>query len=753
MYTNFMHQYYNNNNYDNNDNNINSTEYMKNSNNYNWNNYNSNINSSMLYSQVLTMTIIPLITTIFTTIFSSFVADTKKMLIFIVNYLVNKNDNKKCIIFELYKDEQINKEIIPLIWYINKTKSIKEGNLLSLEEINDNEKDLKNKVNIILLPKILSNLSSGLSSGSSSGSGSGLNYSSGSNYSSNSSSNNYSDQTNSNNSNQTYDFILIKDFEKKYYYGINKNSFCLMSYSSNINELGEYILKIKNEYELFKSELDKNIIKEKKIYIELYNNSNSNYGNLKSNINQKILPLIWYMNKKKLIEQGILINLDEPNKGPTRIDPLAMQSFMQNTISYSNNSHSQDKLDKPSDLDTIVMPFIEDNKENEMKTNNSNKENDTLKQKSNKNVTEDKLIEIDKHIFCNFTFKKTKSDPYTSRYDKTEYVMISSKKYTINELNSYLEGINEQYKQFIESKNKIQHLYSYVSGIPTNKFTKSLLDSTQTFDHLFFEKKNEIITDIKNFSNIEYYKKFGMKRKLGYLFYGPPGCGKTALVTAITNELGRSLKNIPISLVKTNNDLEQAFGEFSYDNQIIKYDNIVITFDEIDSANNIHNLNKNIENGLEDKKEHTNNNTPIIIINNEKNKDDNNFEKNLSNTVSKNDKLNIGILLSKIDGNEEQDGLVIIATCNNIDNLDPALYRNGRLKLVKLVYAGSNEIALMIEKYCEVNLSLEQINKIRNDRIIQTLNIKHLIANYLLNKNFVILENDIDIIINKINEL
>ena len=73
-------------------------------------------------------------------------------------------------------------------------------------------------------------------------------------------------------------------------------------------------------------------------------------------------------------------------------------------------------------------------------------------------------------------------------------------------------------------------------------------------EHLFFEKKNEILNDIKNFSNVEYYQKFGMKRKLGYLLVGPPGSGKSALVTAISNELERSLKNIPIGLIKTNSE-------------------------------------------------------------------------------------------------------------------------------------------------------------------------------------------------------
>jgi SpoVK/Ycf46/Vps4 family AAA+-type ATPase len=310
---------------------------------------------------------------------------------------------------------------------------------------------------------------------------------------------------------------------------------------------------------------------------------------------------------------------------------------------------------------------------------------------------------------------------------------------------------------YIENTNKIQYLYTYTSGDSTNKFVKSLLDKTQTFEHLFFEKKNEIINDIKNFSNIKYYEKFGMKRKLGYLLVGPPGSGKSALVTAISNELTRSLKNIPISLIKTNSEFEKAYGYFSYDNQSINSSEIVITFDEIDSAYDSQKLIKSLKNNKsnnEDKSDTQSNiSAPVIIINPEnKNDNESNPTKNFLN-LNKDDKLNIGIVLSKLDGNENQDGLVIIATCNDISKLDPALYRNGRLKLIELKYAGRQEITQMIEKYCEIVLNNKQKNKIRNDCTIQSLNIKHLIAKYLLEKNFSICPDDIDKIIDKINDL
>ena len=59
----------------------------------------------------------------------------------------------------------------------------------------------------------------------------------------------------------------------------------------------------------------------------------------------------------------------------------------------------------------------------------------------------------------------------------------------------------------------------------------------------------------------------------------------------------------------------------------------------------------------------------------------------------------------------------------------------------------------MIEKYCKIVLEPDQKNIIRNDCVVQTLNIKHLIAKYLLDKNFSFDKNNIDEIIGLINNL
>jgi DNA replication protein DnaC len=746
--------------------NTSSNDYFTNFNNYqSYGNYGSN--SSMLYNQVLTMTIIPLVTTIFSTFFTSLMADIKKIIGYVINYYTMKCDKKKIIQYNLYNDNEISKDIIPIIWYINKTNSIREGIMISFDEIIDD----KNKIDMLLCPIYKeSNESSDSVTNNNFGNSTYNNYHN----------DNYQD-TDKNKKNKLgeYLFVEINDGKKKFYYGIKSNNLCLMSYTASIQEIGEYILEIKNKYTEYKSTINKNIIKEKKIYIELYSDSNNSNRHNGSHdvkiINKKVIPLIWYLNNKKIITQGILTKLSDESNGYKASNTFTLGMFDKSSTNTNTNTNLEDLPISPNPntmsnssvktnkSDVIIMPFVEENKNNDISSNDDDKSSKSFKNKSksksksDSSDNSDKLIEVDKNIFCTFVFKKTKTDYYPYASDIKEFIIIQSEKYSINELVNWLENIKHQYQNHIDNINKIQYLYTYTSGEPVNKFVKSLLDKTQTFEHLFFEKKNEILNDIKNFSNIEYYQKFGMKRKLGWLLVGPPGSGKSALVTAISNELGRSLKNIPISLVKTNSEFEKAYGDFSYNNQSISSDEIVVTFDEIDSAYESQKLIKNSEQEKSEKetKSDTQSNipVPVIVINTDnKNDKESNPTRNIPN-LNKDDKLNIGIVLSKLDGNEDQEGSVTIATCNDISKLDPALYRNGRLKLIELKYAGQVEIAQMIEKYCETTLEPEQLDKIRNDCSIQTLNIKHLIAKYLLDKNFSFDKNNIDEIIGLINNL
>lgn len=80
-----------------------------------------------------------------------------------------------------------------------------------------------------------------------------------------------------------------------------------MSYKASVNDIGEYIFDITTKYEKYRSMIVGNIITEKQIFIELYSNTHDNgfENNNSTELNTKAIPIIWYLNKKKIINKGL----------------------------------------------------------------------------------------------------------------------------------------------------------------------------------------------------------------------------------------------------------------------------------------------------------------------------------------------------------------------------------------------------------------------------------------------------------------
>jgi AAA+ superfamily predicted ATPase len=213
----------------------------------------------------------------------------------------------------------------------------------------------------------------------------------------------------------------------------------------------------------------------------------------------------------------------------------------------------------------------------------------------------------------------------------------------------------------------------------------------ETFDNLFHQHKKSLIRDIDRLRDIEYYKRTGLKQKKGYLFYGPPGCGKTSTVMAMSNYDKRHIIEIPLSRVKTNNDFEKILNLSKIDDLKFNFNNIIILFDELDIGTSFE---RNIKNNNDIKltTELSDNDIPKI----------------------NSDKLCLNTLLSRLDGIGNYNGLIIIGTSNNIENIDKALYREGRLNLMHFDYALCDDIINIIEKYYDDKLNDKQIEIVKN---------------------------------------
>ena len=258
----------------------------------------------------------------------------------------------------------------------------------------------------------------------------------------------------------------------------------------------------------------------------------------------------------------------------------------------------------------------------------------------------------------------------------------------------------EKYKRSKKLKGARYHfLYKGVDEKQKPIFTTSILEgelikSFDTFSTIFHPYVEQIKRDIARLNDIAYFEKFGGKRKLGYLFEGPPGTGKTITVSAISKETSRHIMEIPFSRIKKNSELEQLMAIRTIDDIEFNSNEIIILFDEIDRDNAVLNTD----------------NKPLIMsygfMRDAKDDKDDKDEKDdkdgkddsKDKTVIRpgTDNIGLGTVLSCTDGVSNYDGVIIVATTNNIDKIPKELYRDQRLTRIHIGFMNTLDCINMI---------------------------------------------------------
>lgn len=305
-----------------------------------------------------------------------------------------------------------------------------------------------------------------------------------------------------------------------------------------------------------------------------------------------------------------------------------------------------------------------------------------------------------------------------------QYIILKSNKKTTREIQKFYETIKEKYDT--ESYKKNGKVFVYNGEMRDDQdFREFSLDKYQTFDNLFFKGKLKLMKELDKLSDPEFYLKHGIKRKICLLITGKPGCGKTAISSAITKYLGRNMVNIPISRIESNREIEDILYQRDILGTVYEMDKLTFLFDEIDSIESKNMLKKKINHDDTDSElSHQEKRSDKTIIISD--------DKGLNNYGINNkdhDKFNTGIFLNLLDGNIDQENMVIIATANNINNIDPALYREGRLTHIEMEYSGRDEISEMITYYNKLTLTPEQIQLINDSKQIQPIKIRNVCIN------------------------
>ena len=305
---------------------------------------------------------------------------------------------------------------------------------------------------------------------------------------------------------------------------------------------------------------------------------------------------------------------------------------------------------------------------------------------------------------------------------------IRSYVYSISYLIKMLDQIIKEYDEYLEKKEEAtlyHHIYIGNSIFSTFIFKDKNNPNNQTFEHLFYDSKEEIISRIKKLDDIKWYFDRGLKRKLALIFAGSAGSGKTNTISAIANMTNRHIIEIPMCKVKTNSEFLNIMNIKNINQKDIRKNNSILVFDEIDSMDatnvtkNEANLYDNLLKEMTDiKKVVTDDREKIIELehkllnfdNNNKNNNDNN-----KNNISKRegeDKLNMRFILSQLDGLSNQDGMIIIATTNNIQSLDTSLCRDQRLEIIKFENMNKRNLKEFIKKYYNQNIDEKNLPNI-----------------------------------------
>lgn len=186
-----------------------------------------------------------------------------------------------------------------------------------------------------------------------------------------------------------------------------------------------------------------------------------------------------------------------------------------------------------------------------------------------------------------------------------------------------------------------------------------------------------IINDLKQFSEGEdWYKQVGICYKRGYCLYGPPGNGKTTLSLSIAAHLQRDINLLNISALDDDSALQRLFHNL--------VPRSILLIEDIDKA--------------------------------------------FVQREAKASKVSFSALLNTLDGALSKHGLIVIITTNHIEQLDPALLRDGRMDMkLEINNPDNRKISdyLSIFYQVQVELPLQEENKDLCMAAIQEICVRH----------------------------
>ena len=330
------------------------------------------------------------------------------------------------------------------------------------------------------------------------------------------------------------------------------------------------------------------------------------------------------------------------------------------------------------------------------------------------NMDSEFMLESKYEIMCRMDLnikRKVKSDGIgndgtQSEVDKQIHqIQLTIRKGSIHDLRAFIDNVilEHQKHQEVMLSDK-QYCFQFRQCVNMDdrlevQWDEIEFQTNKTFENIFFEKKDELMSQINFFmKNGEWYKKHGMPHHLGILLYGTPGCGKTSCIKVIAQLTGYSLIVINLNRIKSSRELEAIFYSQTMNKKHIPANKRIYVFEDVDCLSSVvHERSTNhsassSQCGEED---------PEIAI--AKLASALMESKKTENAPPVEDKLSLSCILNLLDGIVETPGRIVIMTSNYPERIDSALKRPGRMDIhVELKRATRTVIVEMLSSFYEI---------------------------------------------------
>ena len=218
-------------------------------------------------------------------------------------------------------------------------------------------------------------------------------------------------------------------------------------------------------------------------------------------------------------------------------------------------------------------------------------------------------IEIDDGIYLLIDKVYTRNESKSSDirdFKKVNFTLMMDKKRDISILYNFISKCEKIYNKKIEDKmsdkifiyefmqsDKSSSKYDEDDGYEERRDKKMSnivcseyqLNTTKDLrKNCFFTDVEKIVKRIDFFvNNKSWYEDRGIPYQLGFLFYGPPGCGKTSTIKAIARMLDRHIINVnDIDKIKKVSDLKNIFYGDYINGRYIPTHKRIFVIDEFD---------------------------------------------------------------------------------------------------------------------------------------------------------------------------